>query len=191
MDEMNVGKQEEPKQPVEKPEGAKAADVEQDVQEAASTSPAEVPAPETGKEEAVEKADAVPKEDADKGKKPWWKRLLKWLGWTCIVLLVLILLLPTLLSLGVTRNVALNIVNGAIAPAKVEIADWSFGWFTKQSVEGIHYRDETKGVDAQVKSVRLSSLWKLIPLGQMTVDVEVDSPAVAASLFTIKLSIRR
>lgn len=182
MDEMNVGKQEEPKQPVEKPEGAKAADVEQDVQEAASTSPAEVPAPETGKEEAVEKADAVPKEDADKGKKPWWKRLLKWLGWTCIVLLVLILLLPTLLSLGVTRNVALNIVNGAIAPAKVEIADWSFGWFTKQSVEGIHYRDETKGVDAQVKSVRLSSLWKLSPLGQMTVDVEVDSPAVA--LFT-------
>lgn len=233
MDEMNAGKQEEPKQPVEKPEEPKVVDAQQGVQETASTVPAEKRETDAGQDKAAEetltssekdasveqpvkdvekidasseekpeaeatdaadkavvaaeessaKPDAETKGDAEKGKKkPWWKRLLKWLGWTCVVLVVLILLLPTVLSFGVTRNIALNIVNDAIAPAKLEVEDWSFGWFTEQSVEGIHYRDETKGVDAQVKSVRLSSLWKLIPLGQMTVDVEVDSPAVA--LFT-------
>lgn len=233
MDEMKAGKQEESKQPVEKPEEPKVVDAQQGVQETASTVPAEKRETDAGQDKAAEetltssekdasveqpvkdvekidasseekpeaeatdaadkavvvaeessaKPDAETKGDAEKGKKkPWWKRLLKWLGWTCVVLVVLILLLPTVLSFGVTRNIALNIVNDTIAPAKLEVEDWSFGWFTEQSVEGIHYRDETKGVDAQVKSVRLSSLWKLIPLGQMTVDVEVDSPAVA--LFT-------
>ena len=160
MDEMNVGKQEEIRQPAEKPEEQKVTGPEQGVQETTTSGPT---------------AESTKR-------KPWWKRLLKGLGWTCVALLVLIFLLPTLLSLGVTRGVALDIVNGAISPAKLEIADWSFGWFMGQSVEGIHYRDEAKGIDAQVKSVRLSSLWKLIPIGQMTVDVEVDSPAVA--LFT-------
>ena len=209
MDEMNAGKQEESKQPVEKPEAEttdatdQAVAVAEDVTEKPSETPEEgqtettdatdqaVATAEDVTEKSSEKSEEgqaeasaeEAKEDAEKGKKkPWWKRLLKWLGWTCAVLVVLILLLPTLLSFGVTRNIALNIVNDTIAPAKLEVEDWSFGWFTEQSVEGIHYRDETKGVDAQVKSVRLSSLWKLIPLGQMTVDVEVDSPAVA--LFT-------
>ena len=238
MDEMKAGKQEESKQPVEKPEAEttdatdQAVAVAEDVTEKPSETPEEgqtettdatdqavavaedvtekpSETPEEGQAETTDAADQTvamaedvtekssekseegqaeasaeeAKEDAEEGKKkPWWKRLLKWLGWTCVVLVVLILLLPTLLSFGVTRNIALNIVNDTIAPAKLEVEDWSFGWFTEQSVEGIHYRDETKGVDAQVKSVRLSSLWKLIPLGQMTVDVEVDSPAVA--LFT-------
>lgn len=117
-----------------------------------------------------------------KRRRPWWARLLKVVGWVCVALVVLALLLPTLLSLGVTRGVALNAVNGAIAPAKLEIEDWSFGWFAGQSVKGVHYRDEAKGVDAKVSEVRLSSLWELVPVGQITVDVEVESPTVA--LFT-------
>ena len=56
-----------------------------------------------------------------KRRRPWWARLLKVVGWVCVALVVLALLLPTLLSLGVTRGVALNAVNGAIAPAKLEI----------------------------------------------------------------------
>ena len=117
-----------------------------------------------------------------KRRRPWWARLLKAVGWVCVALVVLALLLPTLLSLGVTRGVALNAVNGAIAPAKLEIEDWSFGWFAGQSVKGVHYRDEAKGVDAKVAEVRLSSLWELVPVGQIAVDVEVESPTVA--LFT-------
>lgn len=109
-----------------------------------------------------------------------------WLRWLALglaapvaVVAALAALAPTLLSLGPVRALAVAQANKAIAPARIEVADWSFSWFGGQSLEGLAYHDARRGVEATVEAVRLSSLWELLPLGKMTVEAEVLSPHVA------------
>ena len=105
-------------------------------------------------------------------------RALAWIVGVLCVLVALVLALPALLSTGAVRGLVLGKVNDALAPASVEIADWDFAWFGEQALEGIRYRDPRQGIDARVKRVRLGALSDLLPVGKMTVAVEVDTPEV-------------
>lgn len=109
----------------------------------------------------------------------------KWLRKWVIGLLVLVVALiglvvatPTILSMTWARTWALERLNAAVAPARVTAEAWSLSWFGEQQIEGITYCDETKGIRSTVKRVRLGSLWQLLPMGKMSVEVAVETPEV-------------
>ncbi len=106
------------------------------------------------------------------------KRLTVGLGACLASLAGLVLLAPTVLSMGWARERIVAMANTALAPARVEVADWSLGWFAGQRLTGVTYTDSAQGIQAQVKELRLSSLWQLLPLGKITAEVTVDSPVV-------------
>lgn len=94
------------------------------------------------------------------------------------VLVALVAGAPWLLSCAWTRGLILVKANEALAPARVEVADWRLSWFGAQRVEGVTYSDPRAGVEVRVKSVQLNSLWQLLPFGRVQAEVTVDAPEV-------------
>src|SRR5690348_16740858 len=58
------------------------------------------------------------------------------IGGIFVALLLLVLLAPTILSAGPFKSMALGIVNDSI-DGKVEVADWSLGWNSGITVNGL------------------------------------------------------
>lgn len=108
----------------------------------------------------------------------WWWRLLFALVAVLALLAAAVALAPTVLSTAWARAFVLAKVNAAVAPARVEVRDWSLAWFGEQRVEGVAYEDARSGVQAKVRALRMGSLWALLPLGKMTVEVAVEAPEV-------------
>ena len=98
-----------------------------------SADPANLPAP------AASPDDATP--PAAPRKRRRWLRVVLLGGATLLVLLVLlVLLLPTLISTGWGRGLAVGQVNHLIA-GRLEVADWSLGWFSGTSLGGVKLYD--------------------------------------------------
>src|SRR5438477_8639300 len=57
-----------------------------------------------------------------------------------LMLIVLVLIAPMLISLGFARALVVSQVNGRLN-AHVEIKDWSLGWFSPISLNGIVIND--------------------------------------------------
>ncbi len=109
----------------------------------------------------------------------WGRRLALGLVAIFLAAAALVAFAPALLSLAPVRALAVAQVNKAIAPARLEVADWSLAWFGGQRLEGLAYADARQGLKATVEAVRLSSLWELLPFGKVTVEAELLSPRVA------------
>lgn len=107
------------------------------------------------------------------------RRILLWALAPVVALAALIAAAPTLLSTGAARRFVVGKVNAAIAPATLEVGDWSLAWTRGQSLTGLRYRDARQGIDARVRAIRLSSLLQLLPVGRLTARVEVEAPEVA------------
>jgi flagellar basal body-associated protein FliL len=74
------------------------------------------------------------------------KKRRRWIWITLASLLILLLLVvalaPTVLASGVGRSMLLPTISKAVAPkGKLEISNWSFGWFSPVKVEGIRITD--------------------------------------------------
>jgi hypothetical protein len=109
-------------------------------------------------------------------KRRWWLRVLIALP---ILLIVLVLLAPTLLSLGVVRGMIVPSLQKSVAPnGKLEIKDWSLAWFGGQRIEGITLLDDQNAAVAHLNIKTGASIWGLIrgnyALGDTTVDGDFD-----------------
>lgn len=118
-------------------------------------------------------ADAKPR----KKKRHWWLRILIALP---ILLIVLVLLLPTILSLGFVRGMIAPTLRTSFTPnGRLEIADWSFGWFGGQKINGITLYDDQNAAVAHLNLKTDASLFSLIrgnfALGDTTVDGDFDA----------------
>ena len=111
----------------------------------------------------------------------WGRRLLLAVGAVFLLLVAVVALAPAVLSMAWARAFVVARVNAALAPARVEVRDWSLAWFGEQCVEGIVYDDVSRGVRARVRALRVGSLWALLPLGKMTAEVTVEVPEVTLS----------
>lgn len=67
----------------------------------------------------------------------WWKIPVVLL----VLLLILVLLAPTIASTSPVRSYALSQINQNM-PGKLDVADWSLGWFSGTKANGISYTDE-------------------------------------------------
>lgn len=108
----------------------------------------------------------------------WGRRVLVGVLGVLGVLAGLLAGAPWLLSCAWARNLILEKANAALAPARVEVADWRLAWFGAQQVEGVAYSDPRAGVEAHVKGVQLNSLWQLLPFGRVQAEVTIDAPEV-------------
>lgn len=111
----------------------------------------------------------------------WWRRALVFVVAMVALLVGLVAAAPMVLSMGWARALIVGKANAALAPARVEVRDWSLAWFGEQRVEGIVYDDAARGVRAKVRAVRLGSLWSLLPVGKMRAEVAVEAPEVTLS----------
>src|SRR3954465_12645490 len=73
-----------------------------------------------------------------KKKKRRWPYIV---GGLLVLLLALVILAPSIASTGPVRNMILGSVNSSLN-GKVEIADWSLGWNSGITVNGLKVRDE-------------------------------------------------
>ena len=71
----------------------------------------------------------------------WGRRILIGAAVILLLLVGLVALLPTLLSTGAGKSLATNVVNGRI-PGKIQINDWSLGWFSGTSINGLKLFDQ-------------------------------------------------
>lgn len=106
----------------------------------------------------------------------WWKIPLV----LVVLLVLLVLLIPTIASTSPVRGYALSKINASI-PGKLEVADWSLGWFSGTSAKGISFTDD-KGhklvdVSAVTTPVTLMQLVRgNLHAGQIVIpDVTVDA----------------
>ncbi len=113
-----------------------------------------------------------------KAKRGFFSKLIRLFGFLLFLVLLVAAVAPMLLSTNFAREKVIEIVNKQIAPAIVKVDKWSFAWFGEQSLTGLSYADPTSGVSAQVKDVRVSALWDLVPIGKMALNMTIDSPTV-------------
>lgn len=88
-----------------------------------------------------------------KKRRKWVRRLLFIVGGLVVVVAVLVALGPSIASTGAVRSAVLSRVNQGYLSGKVEIADWSFGWFSAQTIRGIKVYDDKQTLVAEVPSV--------------------------------------
>jgi hypothetical protein len=110
----------------------------------------------------------------------------RWLRGLLIVLGLLVLgvaLLPTLLSTGPVRRLALRQVNGRI-PGTLELADWSLGWFSGFRLAGIVLRDPAGAMVVEVESVTVTaSVPQLLGSTHRLGTVTVSAPRIDLILY--------
>jgi hypothetical protein len=99
----------------------------------------------------------------------WWKIPLVLI----LLLVILVALAPTLASLSPVRNAVLSSVNKSSLKGKVEIADWSFGWFGGQTLTGIKIYDADNELVASVPKVTVEQ--GIIGL-RNGITAKIDSP---------------
>jgi hypothetical protein len=130
--------------------------------------------PKSGEEGAPQPPPALKK------KKRRW--LLKSLIGLVVLIVLLVLLAPTILSMGVVRGIVVDQINGSALNGKLQIKDWSFGWFTGVHIEGVELQDENNihllsiaKIDSPISLVK--AITGTIDLGDATIQ-GVDFNAV-------------
>src|SRR5689334_22858974 len=93
--------------------------------------------PDQKPEQASDEASTT-KPDPKRKRRKW-----PWIVGAFVLLLVLLVaLLPTLISSGIGRSLVVSQVNSRIN-GKVQIQDWSLGWFSGISVDGLVINDQS------------------------------------------------
>lgn len=112
-------------------------------------------------------------------------------GWRTLFMCVFIFILgvigliafaPLLISHSAVRERVVTFVNAQIAPAQLSIESWSLNWFGKQSFTGIAYNNPTQKTTATIDQITTSSLWKLLPMGEITAEIEIQKPQISLTL---------
>lgn len=102
---------------------------------------------------------------AGKPPEPKPKRRRRWpwiLGGVIVLLLIVLMLLPTLLSMGWARELVVNQINHRIN-GRAEIADWSLGWFSGTRIDGLVIYDQSNRQILQLPHLSTGlSLWNAI-----------------------------
>ena len=83
----------------------------------------------------------------------WGRRIICIGGGLIVVAGVLVALGPTIASTGAVKSAVLSRVNSEFLDGKVEIANWNFGWFGVQTVQGIKLYDSNNALVAEVPTV--------------------------------------
>lgn len=126
--------------------------------------PPSSPEPQPDLKSAPPPADAPSKDAAPalvKKKRRWPKILAAVL----IFLLIVVIFAPSLVSTGIGKSLALKVVNGNLN-GKAEVADWSLGWNSGVTVNGLKLVDEKGEVILQVSKIHTQlSLWKALKSG--------------------------
>jgi hypothetical protein len=99
----------------------------------------------------------------------WWKIPVVLIA----LLVILVALTPTIASLSPVRNAVLSSVNKSALKGRVEVADWSFGWFSGQTLTGIKVYDADNELVATVPKVTVEQGIVGLTKG---VTAKVDSP---------------
>jgi hypothetical protein len=95
--------------------------------------------------EPNQKPEQAPSGEASKAKPAPRRKRRKWpwiLVGNVLLLVVLVALLPTLVSSSIGRSIVVSQVNSRIN-GKLQIQDWSLGWFSGISVDGLVINDES------------------------------------------------
>lgn len=95
---------------------------------------------------------------------------------------VLVLFLPAILSTHWVRSFVVSQVNASIAPDKLTISDWSFSWWSNQSIKHVTYSSEKQGVFANIDTISLNNLKDLLPFGTLTADITITKPVIGITL---------
>ena len=108
---------------------------------------------------------------------PVKKKRRRWpwvIGAVVLMLIVLVLIAPTLISLGFARAIVVSQVNGKLN-AHVQIKDWSLGWFSPISLDGVVVNDASNRQILQLSRVSTGlNLWNALrgkyELGQTKIE---------------------
>lgn len=81
------------------------------------------------------------------------RRWLKILAGLVIFLIALVALLPTIISLGPVRSFAVSQASGYIN-GRIEIASWSFGWFSPIRIQGVKIYDTNNALVLEADEIK-------------------------------------
>ena len=84
----------------------------------------------------------------------WWKWPLRIVVALIALLVLLVIFLPTIASTGVVRSIVLGKVQPLVPHGKLEVASWSFGWFSPIEVKGVKLIDDHGNVVLEADDVR-------------------------------------
>jgi autotransporter translocation and assembly factor TamB len=82
-----------------------------------------------------------------KKKKRWL--VLKILIGLVAVIILLVLLAPTLISMGIVRDMVVGQINSSALNGKLQIKDWSFGWTSGVHIESRDWQHRSGRCDDQ------------------------------------------
>ncbi len=89
--------------------------------------------------------------------------ILKILATLTVAVVLLILMLPTLASTGIARQMAIDWLNGKMAQGQAQIKDWSFSWRNGLDIRGISFEDASGSHLLNIGHVTSSvSPWRLL-----------------------------
>ncbi len=77
-----------------------------------------------------------PEQPAEKPKKKKRRWILKTLAGLVVLIVLLVLLAPTIISMGIVREIVVGQINSTALNGKLQIKDWSFGWTSGVHIEG-------------------------------------------------------
>jgi hypothetical protein len=100
-----------------------------------------------------------------------------------VALVLLVLLAPTIISTSFGRNIAERLINDNLN-GRVEIADWSLGWFSRIKVSGVKVYDQQNVMVLDVPRIELGA--SLLDLVGSKLDLG-DSSVIDVSSFVVKV----
>ncbi|MFI5381619.1 MAG: hypothetical protein ACHRHE_20165 [Tepidisphaerales bacterium] len=120
----------------------------------------------------LEQSEGPPSEQKPKVK-PGRHKLLRVLGIVVVVFVLLVILLPSIISMGWVRSIVLSKVNAQLN-GEVRIDDWSFGWFSGTKIHNLRiFQDNAQILEAAEVSTDLNVLnvltGRMFKLGKTTV----------------------
>src|SRR5437016_5353956 len=116
--------------------------------------------------------------------KPKKRRRWPWvIGVILLLLVLLVVLLPTIASTGAVRSIVIGKVNDNLN-GKLAVTDWSIGWFSGVTLDGVKVDDEKGRLVAAIGSVRVPA--SLIGLARGNYDfgeIVINDPSVNVEVY--------
>ncbi|MBR4946122.1 MAG: hypothetical protein IKZ27_03940, partial [Kiritimatiellae bacterium] len=121
-------------------------------------------------------------------KRHGFRRFCVTVGTLLLLFLILLGCGPLLLSTVRAREIVLQWVNNALPVGELTIQDWSFSWIREQSLSNLRYTDSERSLDVTIQEIRLSSLFRLLPIGKIKADITIDHPVAYLPLIPVPVS---
>ena len=126
--------------------------------------------------------------DHARRKRHGFRRFCITVGFFLLLFLILLGCGPMLLSTARARETVLQWVNNALPAGELTIQDWSFSWIHEQSLSNLRYTDSERSLDVTIQEIRLSSLFRLLPVGKIKADISIDHPVAYLPLIPVPVS---